>query len=150
MFKLVFFSLSCADRILINDFQGFSGFFRKSVFGVTDSFTKFTGSIGKGLSAATMDRQYQDRRRMNMARNRPRHALGGVTQGANYFASGLASGMAGLVVSNHIDHCWKPREYNLIVCYSIDSFPFQTRPIEGATKEGVGGFFTGVGKGLVG
>lgn len=57
-----------------------------------------------------------------MARNRPRHALGGITQGANYFASGLASGMSGLV----------------------------TRPIEGASKEGVGGFFTGMGKGLVG
>lgn len=70
------------------------------MFGVSDSFTKFTGSISKGLSAATMDREYQERRRMNMARNRPRHALGGVAQGANSLASGLASGMAGLVVSN--------------------------------------------------
>ncbi|ORX43331.1 DUF1162-domain-containing protein [Hesseltinella vesiculosa] len=102
--------------------RGFSGFIRKSVFGVTDSFTKFTGSIGKGLSAATMDRQYQERRRMTMARNRPQHALGGVTRGANYFANSLASGVSGLV----------------------------TQPIEGASKEGVGGFFTGVGKGLIG
>ncbi|KAI8384441.1 uncharacterized protein BYT42DRAFT_612143 [Radiomyces spectabilis] len=102
--------------------RGFSGFVRKSVFGVSDSFTKFTGSISKGLSAATMDREYQDKRRMTMARNKPRHALGGVTQGANYFANSLASGVAGLV----------------------------TRPIEGATKEGVGGFFSGVGKGLMG
>ncbi|CAO3651068.1 unnamed protein product [Cunninghamella blakesleeana] len=102
--------------------RGFSGFVRKSVFGVTDSFTKFTGSIGKGLSAATMDREYQERRRMNMARNKPRHALVGVTQGANYFANSVASGFTGLV----------------------------TQPIEGASKEGVGGFFAGVGKGLVG
>ncbi|KAI8072416.1 hypothetical protein BC940DRAFT_233832 [Gongronella butleri] len=102
--------------------RGFSGFFRKSVFGVTDSFTKFTGSIGKGLSAATMDRDYQERRRLTMARNRPQHAFGGVAQGANYFASSIASGVTGLV----------------------------TQPIEGASKEGVGGFFTGVGKGLIG
>ncbi|CAO3674063.1 hypothetical protein G6F70_001780 [Rhizopus microsporus] len=102
--------------------KGFSGFIRKSVFGVSDSFTKFTGSIGKGLSAATMDREYQDRRRMNMSRNRPKHALVGVTQGATSFASSIASGFSGLV----------------------------TRPVEGASKEGVGGFIKGFGKGLVG
>lgn len=46
-----------------------------------------------------MDREYQERRRMNMARNKPRHALVGVAQGANYFANSLASGFTGLVVS---------------------------------------------------
>ncbi|KAI7863658.1 hypothetical protein BDF14DRAFT_1733660 [Spinellus fusiger] len=102
--------------------RGVSGFVRKSVFGVTDSFTKFTGSISKGLSAATMDRQYQSRRRMDMARNKPRHALGGMAQGANSFASSIASGVTGLV----------------------------TRPIEGASKQGVSGFITGFGRGLVG
>ncbi|KAI8385604.1 hypothetical protein BD560DRAFT_383802 [Blakeslea trispora] len=102
--------------------KGFSGFVKKSVFGVSDSFTKFTGSIGKGLSAVTMDREYQDRRRMNMSRNRPKHALVGVAQGATSFASSVASGFSGLVA----------------------------RPIEGASKEGVGGFIKGFGKGLVG
>ncbi|KAH8555467.1 hypothetical protein BGW37DRAFT_419803 [Umbelopsis sp. PMI_123] len=102
--------------------RGVSGFVKKSVFGFSDSFTKFTGSIGKGLSAATMDRAYQDRRRINMTRNRPKHALYGVTAGANSFANSFASGVAGLV----------------------------KRPIEGVEKDGVGGFFTGVGKGLVG
>ncbi|KAI9273340.1 hypothetical protein EDC94DRAFT_192131 [Helicostylum pulchrum] len=101
--------------------KGFSGFVKKSVFGVSDSFSKFTGSIGKGLSAATMDREYQNRRRMTMARNRPKHALVGVTQGATSFANSVASGFSGLV----------------------------TRPMEGS-KEGVGGFFKGFGKGLVG
>lgn len=72
------------------------------MFGVSDSFTKFTGSIGKGLSAATMDREYQDRRRMNMSRNRPKHALVGVTQGATSFANSLASGFSGLVVSQYL------------------------------------------------
>jgi hypothetical protein len=65
---------------------------------VSDSFTKFTGSIGKGLTAATMDKDYQDRRRLNMARNRPKHALVGVTQGATSFANSVASGFSGLVV----------------------------------------------------
>ncbi|KAI8644804.1 hypothetical protein BD408DRAFT_104972 [Parasitella parasitica] len=102
--------------------KGFGGFVKKSVFGVSDSFTKFTGSIGKGLSAATMDREYQDRRRMNMARNRPKHALVGVAQGATSFANSVTSGFSGLV----------------------------TRPMEGATKDGVGGFLKGFGKGLVG
>lgn len=46
-----------------------------------------------------MDREYQDRRRMNMSRNRPKHALVGVTQGATSFANSLASGFSGLVVS---------------------------------------------------
>ncbi|RCI04898.1 hypothetical protein CU098_003059, partial [Rhizopus stolonifer] len=102
--------------------KGFSGFIRKSVFGVSDSFSKFTGSIGKGLSAATMDRDYQDRRRMNMSRNRPKHALYGVTQGATSFANSIASGVSGLVA----------------------------RPVEGASREGVGGFLKGFGKGVVG
>ncbi|KAI9283162.1 hypothetical protein BY458DRAFT_427893 [Sporodiniella umbellata] len=102
--------------------KGFSGFIRKSVFGVSDSFSRFTGSIGKGLSAATMDREYQDRRRTNMSRNRPKHALYGVAQGATSFANSFASGMSGLV----------------------------TRPVEGASKDGVGGFLRGVGKGVVG
>ncbi|KAI8990033.1 hypothetical protein BDB01DRAFT_718047 [Pilobolus umbonatus] len=102
--------------------KGFSGFIKKSVYGVTDSFTKITGSIGKGLSAATMDKEYQDRRRMTLARNRPKHALFGVAQGANSLANSVASGFAGLV----------------------------TQPMEGASKNGVGGFFKGVGKGFVG
>jgi len=102
--------------------RGVSGFVKKSVFGLSDSVTKFTGSIGKGLSVATMDRAYQDRRRINMTRNRPKHALYGVTAGANSFANSVASGVAGLV----------------------------KRPIEGVEKDGVGGFFTGIGKGLVG
>ncbi len=60
--------------------------------------TKVTGSIGKGLSAATLDSDYQTRRRMAQRRNKPRHALYGVTVGANAFASSVASGFEGLAV----------------------------------------------------
>lgn len=102
--------------------KGATSFMKKSVFGVSDSFSKFTGSISKGLAAATMDKQFQDSRRMTRSRNRPKHALYGVTAGANSLVSSLASGVGGLA----------------------------RKPLEGAELEGVGGFFKGVGKGLVG
>lgn len=102
--------------------KGATMFVKKSVFGVTDSLSKFTGSISKGLAAATMDKQFQDRRRMTRSRNRPKHALYGVTAGANSFVNSFASGVGGLA----------------------------RKPIEGAEREGALGFFKGIGKGVVG
>lgn len=102
--------------------KGATSFIKKSVFGVSDSFSKVTGSISKGLAAATMDKQFQDRRRMTMTRNRPKHALYGVTAGANSLVTSLASGVEGLA----------------------------RKPFEGAEQEGLAGFFKGVGKGVIG
>ncbi|KAI9014452.1 hypothetical protein CLU79DRAFT_890124 [Phycomyces nitens] len=102
--------------------RGVGGFMKKSVFGVSDSMSKFTGSLGKGLSAATMDKKFQDRRRMNLTRNKPKHAMYGVTQGVAYLGTSVASGFVGLV----------------------------KRPMEGAEESGFGGFMSGVGRGLVG
>ncbi|EPQ65874.1 hypothetical protein BGT96224_4871B [Blumeria graminis f. sp. tritici 96224] len=102
--------------------KGATSFLKKSVFGVSDSVSKFTGSIAKGLAEATMDKQFQDRRRMSRSRNRPKHALFGVTAGANSFVSSLASGVGGLA----------------------------RKPLEGAEQEGFAGFFKGVGKGALG
>ncbi|KAI8884432.1 hypothetical protein K501DRAFT_332624 [Backusella circina FSU 941] len=102
--------------------KGVGGFMKKSVFGVTDSMSRFTGSLGKGISAATMDKNFQDRRRINMTRNKPTHAMYGVTQGVGYFGTSVASGVVGLV----------------------------KRPLEGAESGGVVGFMGGIGKGLVG
>jgi vacuolar protein sorting-associated protein 13A/C len=102
--------------------KGASSFVKKSVFGVSDSVSKFTGSIAKGLAEATMDKQFQDRRRMTRSRNRPKHALYGITAGANSFATSVASGVSGLA----------------------------RKPLEGAEQEGVAGFFKGVGKGFLG
>lgn len=76
----------------------------------------------KGLTAATLDKQFQDRRRMTRARNRPKHALYGVTQGASSFASSFVDGVTGL----------------------------GRKPFEGAEREGALGFFKGIGKGVVG
>ncbi|TIC36939.1 hypothetical protein E3Q08_04156 [Wallemia mellicola] len=102
--------------------RGATSFVKKTVFGVTDSMSKVTGSIGKGLSAITLDQEYQSRRRMTQRRNKPKHALYGVTAGANAFAVSIASGFEGLAL----------------------------KPIEGAQRSGAGGFFKGVGRGLVG
>ncbi|KAH9862571.1 hypothetical protein IAQ61_009988 [Plenodomus lingam] len=102
--------------------KGASSFVKKSVFGFSDSMAKFTGSMSKGLSAATLDKEFQDQRRMSRSRNRPKHALYGITSGGNAFASSLASGLGGLA----------------------------RHPIQGAEKEGALGFVKGVGKGLLG
>ncbi|EUC45840.1 hypothetical protein COCMIDRAFT_4977 [Bipolaris oryzae ATCC 44560] len=102
--------------------KGASSFVKKSVFGFSDSMAKFTGSMSKGLSAATLDKEFQDSRRMSRSRNRPKHALYGITSGGNAFASSLASGLGGLA----------------------------RHPIQGAEKEGALGFVKGVGKGLLG
>ena len=102
--------------------KGASSFVKKSVFGFSDSMAKFTGSMSKGLAAATLDKEYQDQRRMSKSRNRPKHALYGVTSGGNAFASSLASGIGGLA----------------------------RHPLQGAEKEGFEGFMKGVGKGFLG
>ncbi|EME44915.1 hypothetical protein DOTSEDRAFT_70827 [Dothistroma septosporum NZE10] len=102
--------------------KGASSFVKKSVFGLSDSVSKFTGSISKGLAAASMDKEFQDARRMSRSRNRPKHALYGITSGGNAFASSLASGIGGLA----------------------------RQPMQGIEKEGAAGFVKGVGKGLLG
>ncbi|KAF7347835.1 hypothetical protein MVEN_01541000 [Mycena venus] len=102
--------------------KGAASFVKKTVFGLSDSMTKFTSSVGKGLSAATFDSEYQQRRRLNQRRNKPRHAIYGVTAGGEALASSVASAMEGVLM----------------------------KPIEGAESEGAFGFFKGVGKGLVG
>ncbi|KAL1985887.1 hypothetical protein VTN96DRAFT_7265 [Rasamsonia emersonii] len=102
--------------------KGASSFIRKSVFGFSDSMAKITGSMSKGLAAATLDKEFQDQRRMSKARNRPKHALYGITSGGNAFAASLASGIGGLA----------------------------RHPLQGAEKEGFQGFMKGVGKGVLG
>jgi len=102
--------------------KGATSFVKKSVFGFSDSAAKFTASMSKGLAAATMDKEFQDQRRISKSRNRPKHALYGITAGGNAFANSLASGIGGLA----------------------------RHPFEGAEKEGVAGFVKGIGKGFLG
>ena len=100
--------------------KGGASLVKNTVFGISDSLSKVTGSLGKGLSALSMDPEFQEQRK-RMKRNKPKHALYGVTSGAKSLLRGIASGVTGIV----------------------------ERPMEGA-KHGVGGFFKGIGKGLVG
>ncbi|KIY71623.1 vacuolar protein sorting-associated protein 13 [Cylindrobasidium torrendii FP15055 ss-10] len=102
--------------------KGAASFVKKTVFGVSDSVTKFTSSVGKGLSAATFDSEYQAKRRLNQRRNKPRHAIYGVAAGGEALANSVASAMEGVVM----------------------------KPIEGAESGGAFGFFKGVGKGMLG
>ncbi|KAF9431274.1 hypothetical protein BGZ94_003589 [Podila epigama] len=102
--------------------RGTSSLLKKTVFGFSDSLAKISGSVGKGLSAATMDKAFQERRRMGSQRNAPKHALSGLSKGASSLAQGVVSGVTGIV----------------------------EQPLTGAQTGGVEGFFKGVGKGLVG
>ncbi|KIR43636.1 vacuolar protein sorting-associated protein vps13 [Cryptococcus deuterogattii 99/473] len=102
--------------------RGATSFAKKTVFGISDSVTKFTGSIGKGLSAATLDVEFQNKRRMTQRRNKPKHALYGVAAGASAFADSVTSAFEGVA----------------------------SKPMEGAEKGGAAGFAKGVGKGFVG
>ncbi|KAI5287431.1 hypothetical protein KEM54_006005 [Ascosphaera aggregata] len=110
------------EQLGIGIAKGTSSLVKKSVFGISDSVTKFTGSISKGLAAATLDKDFQDQRRMTRSRNRPKHALYGIASGGNAFAQSLASGIGGLA----------------------------RHPLEGAEKEGLQGFIKGIGKGILG
>ncbi|KAI9375312.1 hypothetical protein BJX61DRAFT_494673 [Aspergillus egyptiacus] len=102
--------------------KGVGSFAKNTVFGFSDSISKLTGSMSKGLAAATLDKEFQDQRRMSKTRNRPKHALYGLTAGGRAFGNSIVSGIEG--IARH--------------------------PLQGAEKEGIQGFFKGVGKGFLG
>ncbi|PWN25799.1 DUF1162-domain-containing protein [Jaminaea rosea] len=102
--------------------RGAGSFVRKTVYGVSDSISRLTSSVGSGLAAASLDRDFEARRRMARFRNKPRHALTGVTAGASSFFTSLTSAVEGVAL----------------------------RPIEGAERGGALGFLRGLGKGGVG
>uniref|UniRef100_A0AAY5L059 Vacuolar protein sorting 13 homolog C n=1 Tax=Esox lucius TaxID=8010 RepID=A0AAY5L059_ESOLU len=92
-----------------------------TVGGAAGMVSRITGSVGKGLAAITMDKEYQQKRREEM--NRPPRDFGeSLAKGGKGFLKGMVSGVTGIV----------------------------TKPVEGAKKEGAAGFFKGIGKGLVG
>lgn len=97
-------------------------FMKKLVYGISDSVAKVTGSIAKGLLAATMDTDFQELRRKYLRRNRPKHALYGFGLGVELLFDLVSLGLAGIA----------------------------TAPLEGAEREGAVGFFKGIGKGMIG
>ncbi|XP_065808670.1 intermembrane lipid transfer protein VPS13C isoform X5 [Labrus bergylta] len=92
-----------------------------TVGGAAGMVSRITGSVGKGLAAITMDKEYQQKRREEMNRT-PKDFGGSLAKGGKGLLKGVVGGVTGIV----------------------------TKPVEGAKKEGAAGFFKGIGKGLVG
>ena len=96
------------------------------LYGVTDSISKMTGSLAKGVAELSMDKEYLEKRRaMTSASNAadvPRSVGQGLSKAAEGVAGGLARGVFGMV----------------------------SKPFKGAEREGVEGFFKGLGAGAVG
>ncbi|XP_021263276.1 vacuolar protein sorting-associated protein 13C [Numida meleagris] len=92
-----------------------------TVGGAAGVVSRITGSVGKGLAAITMDKEYQQKRREEMGRQ-PRDFGDSLAKGGKGLLRGVVGGVTGII----------------------------TKPVEGAKKEGAAGFFKGIGKGLVG
>lgn len=92
-----------------------------TVGGAAGAVSRITGTIGKGIAALTMDKEYQRRRRLDQNR-RPNDIAEGIAQGGRDLVMGVYEGVTGIV----------------------------TKPVAGAKEEGISGFFKGVGKGLIG
>ncbi|KAL6941975.1 hypothetical protein ACO0QE_003138 [Hanseniaspora vineae] len=110
------------EELGISIAQGGVSFLKKSVFGLSDSFSKFTGSVAKGLAAATQDKEFQRARLLQQRKNRINQDGSGVASGFSSLMNGISSGITGVASNSY----------------------------EGAKKEGAHGFFKGLGRGLVG
>ncbi|XP_060797783.1 intermembrane lipid transfer protein VPS13C isoform X2 [Neoarius graeffei] len=100
---------------------GVRSFLGHTVGGAAGVVSRITGSVGKGLAAISMDKEYQQKRREEM--NRPSKDFGAsLAKGGKGLLKGVVGGVTGIV----------------------------TKPVEGVKKEGAAGFFKGIGKGLVG
>ena len=118
---IVGFEITNPAKFGIDVAAGTSNLLKKTLFGLTDSVAKVTGSVAQGLSVLTLDSNYQ-RKRQNAKRNKPKHLGQGLTKGAKSFARGIASGVSGIV----------------------------TNPRDDVKKHGAVGVMSGVGKGLFG
>ncbi|EFC42670.1 hypothetical protein NAEGRDRAFT_80298 [Naegleria gruberi] len=103
--------------------KGTTSFFKHSIHGTFNTASKVTESISNGISLLTMDEDYQVKRKeANHLSKRPKHIGEGILSGAQSLSLGLFEAGTGIF----------------------------TKPIEGASKEGVSGFFKGIGKGIIG
>jgi vacuolar protein sorting-associated protein 13A/C len=58
------FEITKPDEFGIGVAKGASSLMKKTVFGLSESFSKFTGSVGKGLSVLTLDSKFQKSRQI--------------------------------------------------------------------------------------
>ncbi|XP_067941641.1 intermembrane lipid transfer protein VPS13A-like [Watersipora subatra] len=89
--------------------------------GAAGAVSRITGTLGKGLAAITLDKQYQQSRREKMTKE-PKNIQEGLARGVKGLGMGFYDGVTGIV----------------------------KKPVQGAKQEGVEGFFKGLGKGLIG
>ena len=126
--------------------------------GTAGTFSKITGALGKGLASLTFDDKFQQKRREQI-KKRGRQTLGeSFARSGKGLVMGFVDGATGVVTKVGDSH-WKANSWNNfartvdIHVLSSDINPLQSsspQPVEGAMDEGVGGFFKGVGKGVVG
>lgn len=104
--------------------KGTSGLVSGVVGGAMDSTAAFMGTASKGISYLSGDADYVRKRAIKRQQTRVNRAgiFDGIKDGSESIFSGFKSGVTGLV----------------------------SKPMEGASKEGVGGFFKGMGLGLIG
>ncbi|XP_052084958.1 intermembrane lipid transfer protein VPS13A-like isoform X11 [Mytilus californianus] len=100
---------------------GVRSLFGHAVGGAAGAVSRITGALGKGIATLTLDDDYQKKRKEAMNK-RPANVREGFARGGKGLVMGVFDGVTGIV----------------------------RKPIEGAQTEGVGGFFKGLGKGLVG
>ena len=101
---------------------GVRSVFSGVVGGAAGTFSRITGAIGKGLASLTFDEEFQ-RKRREAIKKRGRQTMGeSLARSGKSLVMGVFDGVTGVA----------------------------TQPIKGAMDEGVGGFFKGVGKGVVG
>ncbi|EGG23782.1 hypothetical protein DFA_05918 [Cavenderia fasciculata] len=102
--------------------KGTSSLVNNSVFGIMDSASKITGTIGKGLVHLSLDDQYI-RERQESNKVKPTGLKQGLEFGIRDLGEGLLRGITGII----------------------------DEPIKGATQEkSIEGFLKGVGKGVIG
>jgi vacuolar protein sorting-associated protein 13A/C len=105
--------------------RGGKGFVKSVMHGLSSSAAGMTSSLGNNLSLLTFDKDFQAKREQRLREQTADLDKGvghGLRTAGQNMAGGFAAGFKGLV----------------------------TAPIKGAQKEGIGGFFKGVGQGLAG
>lgn len=89
--------------------------------GTAGTLGRITGTLGKGLAALSLDKEYQ-RQRIEQQNRRADNFPASMAQGGKGLVMGVFEGVTGVVM----------------------------KPVAGAKEEGVGGFFKGMGKGVMG
>jgi Vacuolar-sorting-associated 13 protein, DH-like domain/Vacuolar sorting-associated protein 13, extended-chorein/Vacuolar-sorting associated protein 13, adaptor binding domain/VPS13, central RBG modules/VPS13-like, N-terminal/ATG2/VPS13, C terminal domain/Intermembrane lipid transfer protein VPS13, C-terminal len=101
--------------------KGTTSLLKNSVFSLSNTASKLTGTVGKAITAVTFDADWK-RKRERAQRQRARHIGHGLALGVRDLGSGFMAGLTGIVAE----------------------------PIKGASRDGVLGFAAGVGRGVTG